>query len=195
MSLFLSVVTNKVDAKGRVSVPARFRSALASAGETGFVCYPAFTHAGLEAMTLAKAADYADRLDQDFNPFETEGDAFAQSILAASVELPFDREGRVQMPEELLEHAGIDRLATFVGLGRRFQIWEPDAYEAYAAHARDTARERREAFGTLRSQNDRDWSDRDETAGAASPTGTSGRRRIIARRETAPASGPEGDGT
>ncbi len=147
MSLFLSAVTNKVDSKGRVSVPAPFRAVIAEKGVASFVSFPSFTLNAAEAMTLDKAADYAARLDQEFNPFDEDADAFAQSILASSHELPFDREGRVMLPDALIEHAGIADYATFVGLGHRFQIWDPAAYKAYAGEARMLAKERRARFG------------------------------------------------
>lgn len=147
MGLFLSTVTNKIDAKGRVSVPARFRSVLAETGHQSVVCFPSFTVPAIEAMTLDKAEEYAARLEADFNPFDDAADAFAQSILAASFELPFDSEGRILLPQDLMEHARLDGQAAFVGLGRRFQIWEPDAHQAYSAKARGLARERRARFG------------------------------------------------
>ncbi len=150
MGLFLSTVTNRVDSKGRTSVPARFRAALAEEGATGVVCFPSFTLACIEAMTFEKAAEIADRLDGEFNPFDDEGDAFAQSIMASCVELPFDREGRIMLPDDFCDHAGIETQVTFVGLGRRFQIWDPESYAAYAENARMVARDRRSRFGARR---------------------------------------------
>ncbi|MGF1454126.1 MAG: division/cell wall cluster transcriptional repressor MraZ [Alphaproteobacteria bacterium] len=147
MGLFLSTVINRIDAKGRTSVPAKFRAALADEGAMGVVVFPSFTHACLEAMTMEKVVAIADRLEGQFNPFDDEGDAFAQSILAACMELPFDREGRIMLPGGLCDHAGIDAEAAFVGLGRRFQIWDPETYAAYAAEARALARDRRAKFG------------------------------------------------
>ncbi len=147
MGLFLSTVINRVDSKGRTSVPAKFRSVLAEEGAGGVVVFPSFTHACLEAMTMEKVVEIADRLEGEFNPFDDEGDAFAQSILAACAELPFDREGRIMLPGGLCDHAGIEGEVAFVGLGRRFQIWDPETYAGYAAEARSLARDRRAKFG------------------------------------------------
>jgi len=146
MALFLSTVTNKIDAKGRVSVPARFRSVLSEAGYGSFVCFPSFTEAAIEAITLDKAEDYAARLEDQFADFDEESAAFATAILADSHELTFDGEGRIMLPEDLVEHAGLEGFATFVGLGRRFQIWHPDAYESFRRAAREVAREKRSRF-------------------------------------------------
>ncbi len=170
MGLFLSTVTNRVDAKGRVSVPARFRAALSEmgvgseAGPPSIVCFASFTLACIEAMTMDKAEEYAERLDTDFNPFDDEADAFAQSILAACVELPIDKDGRIMLTGSLMDHAGLSAQATFVGLGHRFQIWEPETYEDHALAARQLAHDRRRNF-TRRSE------------GAASEAGTLARVR------------------
>jgi MraZ protein len=56
------------------------------------------------------------------------------------VQLPFDGEGRILLPDHLRGHAGIGDQATFVGFGRTFQIWAPDAYAGFAAEARQRAR-------------------------------------------------------
>ena len=67
--MFLSSYENRLDKKGRVSVPASFRSYLSSMGYNGFISYPSFNHSALEACSqdrlekLSKAIDY-------LNPFE-----------------------------------------------------------------------------------------------------------------------------
>lgn len=152
MGLFLSSVTNKVDAKGRVSVPAKFRAVLKEMGQESFVCFPSFTEMAIEAMTMDKAQEISERLDEEFNPFAEDGDAFATSILADSYELPIDKDGRIMLPEDLMAHCGIVSMATFVGLGRRFQIWEPEAYREYRVAARELARANRQKFAAKRAQ-------------------------------------------
>lgn len=152
MGLFLSSVTNKVDAKGRVSVPAKFRAVLKDMGQESFVCFPSFTEMAVEAMTMDKAQEISERLDEEFNPFAEDGDAFATSILADSYELPIDKDGRIMLPEDLMAHAGIVGMATFVGLGRRFQVWEPQAYRDYRVAARELARANRQKFAAKRGQ-------------------------------------------
>lgn len=152
MGLFLSSVTNKVDAKGRVSVPAKFRAVLKDMGQESFVCFPSFTEMAIEALTMDKAQEISERLDEEFNPFAEDGDAFATSILADSHELPIDKDGRIMLPEDLMAHTGITVMATFVGLGRRFQIWEPEAYREYRLAARDLARANRRKFAAKRAK-------------------------------------------
>lgn len=145
MALFLSSVTNKVDKKGRVSVPAGFRAVLKSRGYASVVCYPSFAHPAIEGCGMDRIEELSESIDQ-LSPYADERSAFAVSILADSFELNFDPEGRIQLPESLIRHARIDEAATFVGQGKTFQIWEPGAFEAFRAQAREQARQQREAF-------------------------------------------------
>lgn len=132
MALFVSTIVNKVDRKGRVSVPAQWRAALASQSFAGIVCFPSFTHPCLEGMDmerLEKMAESLDRLDM----FSVEQDDMTQLIFAAARQLSFDTEGRIMLPEDFIAHAGISDSAAFVGRGRTFQIWEPEAQRAALA--------------------------------------------------------------
>lgn len=145
MALFLSSVTNKVDRKGRVSVPANFRAVLKGLGHESVVCFPSFAHPAIEGCGMDRIEQLSESIDQ-LAPYADERNAFAISILADSFELNFDPEGRIILPEPLLTHAGISESATFVGQGKAFQIWEPEAYRAFHAEARDRARQQRETF-------------------------------------------------
>lgn len=143
MRPFLSTYTNKVDAKGRISIPARFRQVVADGDFPGVVIFPSFTAPCLEGVTMQRMEELAEMIDAEFEPFDETYGAFAHSILADSYELTFDGDGRVLMPEELLDHAHVGEHATFVGLGKRFQIWEPSIYARQREEARGLASERR----------------------------------------------------
>ena len=81
---------------------------------------------------FAKLNERIERLD----PFSEEHDAFTATIFGESVQLAFDGEGRVSLPETLVKAVGITEEAVFVGKGEMFEIWEPKAFAAYAAKAR-----------------------------------------------------------
>ena len=133
--MFLSSFENKIDKKGRVSVPANFRSHLNSLGYNGFVSYPSFNHIALEACTQDRIEKLSNAIDS-LNPFEEKKDYFATSILSESINLQFDSEGRVQITIKLLKHARIKNSMLFVGQGKTFQIWEPTHFEKFRANAR-----------------------------------------------------------
>ena len=140
--MFLSSYENKLDKKGRVSVPASFRSHLSSIGYNGFVAYPSFNHEALEACSEDRIEKLSNTIDS-LNPFEEKRDYFSTSVLSESVSLQFDSEGRVLITNKLLDHAKIKNNILFVGLGKTFQIWEPKSFEKFKIVARKKAYQNR----------------------------------------------------
>ena len=136
--MFLSSFENKIDKKGRVSVPATFRSYLNTLGYNGFISYPSFNHSALEACSQDRIEKLSSTIDS-LNPFEEKRDYFATSVLSESESHQFDTEGRVSISEKLLNHAKIKNNILFVGLGRTFQIWEPTNFEKFKLLARKKA--------------------------------------------------------
>ena len=133
--MFLSTYENKLDKKGRVSVPASFRSYLSSLGYNGVICYPSFNNQSIEACSQDRIEKLSNTIDS-LNPFEEKRDFFATSILSESISLQFDSEGRISLSSKLLKHAKIKNNMLFVGQGKTFQIWEPAVFEKFRAHAR-----------------------------------------------------------
>ena len=133
--MFLSTYENKLDKKGRVSVPASFRSYLSSLGYNGIVCFPSFNNASIEAWSQDRVEKISNSIDS-LNPFEEKRDFFATSILSESLALQFDSEGRISLTSKLLKHARIKNSVLFVGQGKTFQIWEPTTFEKFRVNAR-----------------------------------------------------------
>ena len=136
--MFLSSFENKIDKKGRVSVPSTFRSHLNSMGYNGFITYPSFNHSALEACSQDRIEKLSKTIDS-LNPFDEKRDYFATSILSESVNVQFDTEGRISLSDKLLNHAKIKNRVLFVGLGYTFQIWEPMLFEKFKSLARKKA--------------------------------------------------------
>ena len=136
--MFLSTYENKLDKKGRVSVPASFRSYLSNTGYNGIVCFPSFNNQSIEAWPQDRIEKISNAIDT-LNPFEDKKDYFATSILSESNNLQFDSEGRISISLKLLKHAKIKNSMLFVGQGQTFQIWEPTAFEKFKVNARKKA--------------------------------------------------------
>ena len=136
--MFLSSFENKIDKKGRVSVPSTFRSHLNSMGYNGFITYPSFNHSALEACSQDRIEKLSKTIDS-LNPFDEKRDYFATSILSESVNVQFDTEGRISLSDKLLNHAKIKNRVLFVGLGYTFQIWESMLFEKFKSLARKKA--------------------------------------------------------
>jgi MraZ protein len=165
MDRFVSTFTNKIDAKGRVSIPAPFRAVLERDGYTGgaagggtapapvsgggIYCYPSLDSAALDAggerlarkidALLANLADYSDERDE-----------LSVALYGDVQVLHVDADGRIVLPESLRAHAGLATQVTFVGLGDKFQIWEPSAFEARRTAAREKVQEHRKLFGGVK---------------------------------------------
>ena len=133
--MFLSTFENNLDKKGRVSVPSSFRAYLNSMGFNGFITYPSFNNAALDACAQDRIEKLSESIDS-LGPFEDKRDYFATSVLSESINLNFDSEGRVSIPKKLLNHAKIKSSVVFVGLGKVFQIWDPNVFGKFKQIAR-----------------------------------------------------------
>jgi len=158
MTMFMSTIAGKIDAKGRVSVPSVFRSAISAqngAAQTpagpptsqAIFLYPSFTETAIEGGGHALMNDIGTMVER-LDLFTEERDALAASLFADSHHLNFDADGRVSLPTALLAHAGIEKELVFVGLGGKFQIWNPDRFAEFRSKSRAMALEQR---GLLRS--------------------------------------------
>ena len=137
--MFLSTYVNKVDRKGRVSVPATFRASLAAQRFPGIVAFPSYKYPAIDANGIERMEELAARLET-LEEFSDEHENLAALLFAPSQRLPFDTEGRVVLPADLAQHAFITDSAAFVGLGKSFQIWEPGRFAEHLANLRERAR-------------------------------------------------------
>lgn len=149
MDRFVSNVTLRLDAKGRVSVPASFRQVLARDGFDGLYCYPSLDAPALDAGGNALLAEI-DGLIGDYPPYSDEREQFSVALYGTSETLKLDGEGRVILTERLKDHAGITEAVAFVGLGHKFQIWEPERFRAHLTEATGKVRALRKHLGTRR---------------------------------------------
>ena len=157
MLRFVSTITNKLDAKGRVSIPAPFRAVLeadayrapqgasgqaAAGGVLSAYCYPSLDAPALDAGGERLAATI-DGLLAGLPDYSDERDELSVALYGDVHLLTLDGDGRIVLPESLRAHAGLDTHVTFVGLGQKFQMWAPERFEARRQTARDKVRETR----------------------------------------------------
>ena len=150
MALLVGRHVNKIDKKGRVSVPKPFRAALSRAQSqpqagtdafSGLYAFPSFKYPALEACDEAFMTRLAEGLE-DLDVFSDDQDDLAAVILENARELPMDPEGRIVLTDDLREFANIKNEVLFVGRGARMMMWEPSAYEAQRGNAFERARSR-----------------------------------------------------
>jgi len=141
MALFIDTFINKIDRKGRISVPASYRAALAGQLFQGIVAFPSFKYSAIQCSGMDWMTALTDTVSK-VDLFSDEHDDLTATLFADAKQLAFDGEGRIMLPESLAQHAAIDEAAAFVGRGHTFEIWQPVKLEAYKAEARKRALEK-----------------------------------------------------
>ncbi|MGQ0671446.1 MAG: division/cell wall cluster transcriptional repressor MraZ [Hyphomicrobium sp.] len=151
MDRFVSTFTNRIDAKGRVSIPAPFRAVLERDGYQqgslgGVYCYPSLDARALDAggERLAKKID---GLLRGLPDYSDERDELSVALYGDVQVLGIDGDGRIVLPQALRDHAGITDQITFVGLGDKFQMWAPAAFDERRTRAREKVRDHRNLLG------------------------------------------------
>lgn len=150
MDRFVSTFTNRIDAKSRVSIPAPFRAVLerdryGGAPGLGLYCYPSLDTPALDAGG-ERLARKIDGLLGGLKDYSDERDELAVALYGEAQVLAIDPDGRIVLPKELRAQIGLpDGVAevAFVGLGDKFQLWEPARFEERRARAREKIREHR----------------------------------------------------
>lgn len=126
--LFLDTITNKVDAKGRVSLPSDYR-AIVKELSTEIVCYRSLTSPCIEGCTEELLEKLATDIENSTDFFSETQDDLTNLIFGDAKRFTFDSTGRIMLTEKLLKHAEITDAAVFVGKGRKFQIWSEKNWE------------------------------------------------------------------
>ena len=139
MSRFLSNATNRIDAKGRVSVPAVFRSVLVERNIQELYCFQDFVFPAISAG----GPDLLDRFERQIaaeDPFSPEANAMSLLIHGGGVFMRLDAEGRLMVTDFIRDFTGVTNEVTFVGRADHFQLWQPEAFRAMQAQARGERR-------------------------------------------------------
>jgi MraZ protein len=132
---FISTVPGSLDSKGRVCIPATYRHILASQNTAGVYICPSFIDPALDAFGQSLLDSITARLASQDPFFSASFDDEATALIARTQNLPIDENGRVRIPDALIEHAGLKDKIVFVGKAQKFQIWDADAYAPIEADA------------------------------------------------------------
>ncbi|MGO4705643.1 division/cell wall cluster transcriptional repressor MraZ [Microvirga sp. 2MCAF38] len=146
MNRFVSNFTNRLDSKGRVSIPAPFRAVLARDGFEGLYVHPSLDATALDAGGNVLLNEI-DAFLSTLSPYSDERDQLSTALFGTSEILKVDPEGRVILTESVKVHAGVTDTVVFVGLGNKFQIWEPERFRAHLEEARAKVRDLKKVLG------------------------------------------------
>lgn len=151
--MFLSTFVNKVDKKGRVSVPSPFRAALSKEIFQGFVAFRSYKNQAVECCSYSRMERLSESVD-DLDIFSDAQEDLTATIFADAQQIPFDGDGRIILPENIIRHAGLEGQVAFVGRGSTFQIWSPEIFTSVQDAARQRLKEGRPSL-KLKSQDKR----------------------------------------
>ena len=132
---FISTVPGSLDSKGRVCIPATYRHILAAQNTAGVYICPSFIDPALDAFGQSLLDSITARLASQDPFFSASFDDEATALIARTQNLPIDENGRVRIPDALIEQAGLKDKIVFVGKAQKFQIWDADAYAPIEADA------------------------------------------------------------
>lgn len=141
MTRFLGTHVNRLDRKGRVSVPAPFRAELTKAESDELIFVPSHREPCIEAYTSRAFDELVDKLE-NLDVFSEEREDLAATLYADAHAMRPDSEGRIMMPEALIAHAGLTESIAFIGMGKKFQIWDPEAAKTRNSQARQRVGEK-----------------------------------------------------
>ena len=126
MDLFVSQFVNKIDKKGRVSLPSAFRNVLPKKSKNEIILFKSLKFKSIEGCSSERINKIANKIDK-LDIFSDDQDDFSTSIFSEIIPTNLDKEGRFLIPENLKSYSNISNEVTFIGQGHYFQIWEPKA--------------------------------------------------------------------
>ena len=141
LKFFTGSSTHKVDAKGRVSLPADFRKVLEGVGSTYVVVLPQMNHPDFHVVLSRTGYE---KVVEQFEAMElshADTEALALRIVTDARQIPVDDVGRMVLSKDLREQIGLEGEARFVGRGSSFQIWGPGKREAFESAVQDRSQE------------------------------------------------------
>jgi MraZ protein len=147
--MFRGQFTHTVDAKGRISLPARFRDVLVADGDARFVLTPALFDPCLHLYPM-RAWEEFERKVSELPSLDPNAVRFRRMYVSAAVECELDGAGRVLVPPHLREKAKLEKDAVWAGMGRILELWSKVAWDAALTMTTDEAEAFRQAMEQIK---------------------------------------------
>ena len=154
MDLFLSQFVNRIDKKGRITLPSVFRNVLPKKSKNEIILFKSLKFNSIEGCSSERINRIANRIDE-LDIFSDDQDDFTTSIFSEIVPTNIDKEGRFLIPENLKLYSNIDKEVTFIGQGHYFQMWEPKAAVARQKKSRDRLVKEKRTLGSILTNNNK----------------------------------------
>ena len=143
--MFRGHFMHSVDAKGRISLPARFRELVAAGGDQRIVLAPDVFDPCLHLYPL-RAWETLEQRVMEMPSLGRSSVRFRRLYVSAAVECELDGSGRVLIPPHLRERAKLDKDAVWAGMGQMLELWSKSEWERALAMTPDEAVELRSAL-------------------------------------------------
>ena len=148
MNLFVSQFVNKIDKKGRVSLPSQFRNILPKKNNSEIILFKSLKFKSIEGCSSERIDKIADKIEE-LDIFSDDQDDFATSIFSEIIPTNLDKEGRFLISENLKAYSNISSEVTFIGQGHYFQIWEPLAATERQRKSRERLVREKKTLGSI----------------------------------------------
>ena len=148
MNLFLSQYVNKIDKKGRVSLPSAFRKILPKQSKNELILFKSIKFPAIDGCSYERINKIAERIDE-LDIFSDDQDDFSTSIFSETIPTQMDKEGRFLIPDFLKKYSNIIDEVTFIGQGNYFQIWESKAVIEHQKTSRARLISQKKTLGSI----------------------------------------------
>ena len=148
MDLFVSQFINKIDKKGRVSLPSAFRNVLPKKSKNEIILFKSLKFKSIEGCSNERINKIANKIDK-LDIFSDDQDDFSTSIFSEIIPTNLDKEGRFLIPENLKSYSNISNQVTFIGQGHYFQMWEPQAATERQKKSRERLVREKRTLGSI----------------------------------------------
>jgi transcriptional regulator MraZ len=129
MAFFTSEYTGKLDAKGRLVLPARMKANLPDTSSSELFMREGFDPC-LELYPLIEYKKIYSKI-AGLNEFNAEFRKLQRNFFRGSTTVELDSAGRLLIPKPMLQYAKLDKEIVVVGMGNRMEIWNPEEYEKF----------------------------------------------------------------
>ncbi len=141
--MFIGEYNHSLDSKGRLAIPAKFRMLLKKG---------AVVTKGLDDCLFLYSEEQFTKIAEKFASLPigpAKARAFARHMLAGAMDLQFDNQGRITLPEYLRKFSNLKRNVVVAGLYNHLEIWDEGAWEKYKNKAEKDSNDIAEALGEL----------------------------------------------
>jgi MraZ protein len=131
MTQFRGHSHRSLDPKGRLMLPPEFREVVAFRSPGGTIMLTNF-----DGCVVGYPLPEWERIEESFNRINVLDKRlrnFQRFFISGAVEVTPDKQGRILVPPHLRSYAGLDREVVLAGVGRKFELWDRDAFEAKRA--------------------------------------------------------------